>query len=148
LKRQYAARIDIKIGLEAEYYPARLDQLKALCARHDLDYLVLGNHFHTLEGYGRYYGGYADTQHLFEHYIEDTRGALASGLYSLYAHPDLFVRSLKSWTKDAEACAITILQLAKDYGIPVEYNLGGSSFRRRRDDLSLRTVLEVSGPNR
>ena len=128
LKRQYAARLDLKIGLEAEYYPERLDQLKALCARHDLDYLVLGNHFHTLEAYGRYYGGYADLEHLFEHYIADTQGALASGLYSLYAHPDLFVRSLKSWTKEAEACARTILQMAKDHHIPVEYNLGGLRF--------------------
>ena len=128
LKRQYAARIEVKIGLEAEYYPERLNELKALCARYDLDYLVLGNHFHTLEAYGRYYGGYADQAHLFEHYLSDTTGALSSGLYSLYAHPDLFVRSLKSWTKEAEACAITLLNAAKQYNIPVEYNLGGLRF--------------------
>lgn len=128
LKRQYAARIDVKIGLEAEYYPERLEQLKALCAHYDLDYLVLGNHFHTLEAYGQYYGGYADKEHLFEHYLADTIGALSSGLYSLYAHPDIFVRSLKSWTPEAEACAIEVLKAAKHDNIPVEYNLGGLRF--------------------
>lgn len=128
LKRQYAARIDIKLGLEAEYYPERLAQLKALCARHDLDYLVLGNHFHILEAYGRYYGGYADKEHLFEHYVADMVGALSSGLYSLVAHPDLFVRSLRSWSDDAEACSIAVLEAAKHYQIPIEYNLGGLRF--------------------
>jgi histidinol-phosphatase (PHP family) len=67
-------------------------------------------------------------EHLFEHYIADTQGALSSGLYSLYAHPDIFVRFLKSWTKEAEACARTILETAKAHHIPVEYNLGGLRF--------------------
>ena len=125
LRRQYANRIKIYLGIEAEYYEGREDQLRAMIKEYDLDYVVFGNHFHLFETAGRYYGHYADTEHLFRDYESDTIKALESGLYDCFAHPDLFCRSLKEWSPEASAMSRRILQKAKDLNIPVEYNLGG-----------------------
>lgn len=125
LKRQYANRIKIHLGIEAEYYEGRQDQLKALIEQYDLDYVILGNHFHLFETAGRYYGHYADMEALFRDYESDSIKALESGLYDAFAHPDIFCKSLTEWSKAAEDMSRRILQKAKDLDIPVEYNLGG-----------------------
>lgn len=125
LKRQYANRIKIHLGIEAEYYEGRQDQLKALIEEYDLDYVILGNHFHLFETAGRYYGHYGDPDALCKDYESDTMKALESGIYDAFAHPDIFCKSLTVWTKEAEDMSRRILQKAKDLNIPVEYNLGG-----------------------
>lgn len=125
LQRQYANKIKINIGLEAEYYPDRMDYMKKLLEETPLDYLVFGNHFHLLEVRGRYYGNYSDTSHLVEHYKEDSINGLKTGLYKIFAHPDLFVRSINQWTDEIEQMSREIIQCAKDMKVVLEYNLGG-----------------------
>ena len=68
LGRQYGGKIDILLGLEAEYYPERIDYLKNLVKETPLDYLVLGNHFNTYESYGTYFGSYKDESRVIEDY--------------------------------------------------------------------------------
>lgn len=125
LQRQYANKIKINIGLEAEYYPDRMDYMKKLLEETPLDYLVFGNHFHLLEVRGRYYGNYSDTSHLVEHYKEDSINGLKTGLYKIFAHPDLFVRSINQWTDEIEQMSREIIQCAKEMKVVLEYNLGG-----------------------
>ena len=45
LREEYKDKIDIKIGYEAEYYPALFDDFLKLITRFPLDYLILGQHF-------------------------------------------------------------------------------------------------------
>ena len=45
LRREYAGKIEIAIGLEAEYYPKYFDRLLDLIRPFQLDYLILGQHF-------------------------------------------------------------------------------------------------------
>ncbi len=125
LRRQYANRIKIYCGIEAEYYEDRLDQLRALIDEYQLDYVILGNHFHNFEKNERYYGHYSDRLNLLRDYETDSIKALESGLYDCFAHPDIFCRSLETWTPEAQAMSERILRKAKDLNIPVEYNLGG-----------------------
>jgi histidinol-phosphatase (PHP family) len=125
LRRQYANRIKIYLGVEAEYYEGREDQLRAMIEAYDLDYVLLGNHFHLFETPGRYYGHYNDQEHLCRDYESDTIKALDSGLYDCFAHPDIFCRSLDNWSTEAQAMSRRILLKAKALNIPVEYKLGG-----------------------
>jgi len=150
LKRQYANRIKIYLGIEAEYYDGREDQLKDLIEKYDLEYVILGNHFHRFETQARYYGHYADMEHLFTDYEHDTMMALESGLYDGFAHPDIFCKALSVWTPEAEAMSRRILLKAKELNIPVEYNLGG--IRNRYTKMSYpyprfwELVAEIGGP--
>lgn len=125
LQRQYANKIKINIGLEVEYYPDRMDYMKKLYEETPLDYLVFGNHFHLLEVRGRYYGNYTDTSNLIQHYKEDSINGLKTGLFKIFVHPDLFVRSINEWTKEIEEMCREIIVCAKEMNVILEYNLGG-----------------------
>ena len=134
LKRQYANRIKIHLGIEAEFYEDRLDQLHELIQANKLEYVLLGNHFHTYESQSRFYGHYEDMANLYKDYEHDSITALESGLYDCFVHPDVFCRSLPKWTPEAHELSEKILLKAKELDIPVEYNLAG--IRNRRSEMT------------
>jgi len=125
LQRQYSGKIKIYVGLESEYYPERMGFMKQLVENTPLDYLVFGNHFNHHETNGSYFGHYADQANLLKDYERLSIEGLQSGLFSLFAHPDLFVKSLEHWDEDAIQMSRRILEVAKACKVPVEYNLGG-----------------------
>jgi len=125
LQRQYANKIKINLGLEAEYYADRMDFMKKMLEETPLDYLVFGNHFHNLEARGHYYGNYSDTHNLVQHYKEDSLAGLKTGLFRIFAHPDLFVRSINKWTDEIDQMCREIILCAKEMNVVLEYNLGG-----------------------
>ena len=45
LKEKYAGTIDIRLGLEVEYYPDRMADLLKLIAPYDIEYFILGQHW-------------------------------------------------------------------------------------------------------
>ena len=105
LRKEYAGRIDLYIGLEAEYYPRYFDRLMKLIAPFHLDYLILGQHF-----------------------IGKTIEALETGRFSCFAHPDIF-----NFTGDARIYRKWYEKLcvrAKELGIPLEMNMLGFSTGR------------------
>lgn len=131
LKRQYSARIQILCGLEAEYYPERIEYLKDLVEKYQLDYLILGNHFRLFESRGTYFGSYADENKVIQDYTELSIQALRSGLYKIFAHPDVFLRSLSSFSEEAIAASRLICEVAKEEGVVMEYNLRGIGYKRK-----------------
>ena len=52
LKEEYADRIEIRIGLECEYFPQYMDWLRGI--KPQVDYLILGNHFGLTDEHGRW----------------------------------------------------------------------------------------------
>lgn len=125
LKEEYKNQITIKIGLECEYFADRMEWLKATMQEYELDLVILGNHFHEYEAHARFYSTYQDKNNLLEHYVSDSLAAIDSGVYALFAHPDIFVRSLSAWDDDAKNASRVILEACKKAGLPIEYNLGG-----------------------
>ena len=50
LRKKYHDRIDIRIGLECEYFPQYIHWLKEQIKKYQLDYIIFGNHhYHTDE---------------------------------------------------------------------------------------------------
>jgi histidinol-phosphatase (PHP family) len=125
LKGMYADQIDIKLGVEAEYYRDRLDWLVDLKDKHQLDILVFGNHFRGFESSATYYGSYKDRTNIYKHYVQDAIDGMATGLYTIFAHPDLFFRSINQVNSLALEAAQEICDAANHYGVVLEYNLGG-----------------------
>lgn len=125
LKEEYKDEIKIYLGLEAEYYPERIDWLKQL--REDsLDYLVLGNHYHNYTAMDTYYGGfYNDKDKMMTWYLDDSYEALKSGLYDIFAHPDLFLCNYDHIDKTADDALEKLCLWSKEFNVPLEYNLAG-----------------------
>lgn len=124
LKKKYLDQIDIFLGLECEYFPEYYPWLKEIVAAYNMDYLILGNHYHLREQQGIYYGDVTDKEMLYE-YLRTTTAAVESGLFSIIAHPDMIFRNYPVFDEACEEVAHGICQLAEQDGIHLEYNLLG-----------------------
>lgn len=92
LREKYADKLHIRIGLEAEYFPAYLGWLREEMERLDIEYLILGCHYDTTDeqdARASRFGGSTSTAH-GRRYAEQVVEALETGLYRYLAHPDLF----------------------------------------------------------
>lgn len=125
LKKKYEDKIEIKLGLEAEYFEDRIDWLKRMKELFEMDLLIFGNHFHKTIAYGTYYAFYNNTQQVLDHYRNDSLAGLKTGLFSIFAHPDIFARSIRVWDDKAEDMSREIINCAKNQGVLLEFNLGG-----------------------
>ena len=89
LREKYHDRIDIRIGLECEYFPQYIHWLKEQTKKYQLDYIIFGNHhYHTDEKFP-YFGHHTDSRDMLELYEESAIEGMESGLFSCLAHPDV-----------------------------------------------------------
>ncbi len=129
LKDKYADQIKILIGLEAEYFEARMGDLESLVQEYDLDLLVLGNHFHIRDSNDTYFGNYKDFKLLYDHYLEDSIKAMRSGMYKIFAHPDLFLKTVNIINDRTKVLINSLCDVALETNTIMEYNLGGKRYR-------------------
>ena len=129
LREEYRDRIKIHIGLEVEYYPLVFPDLLKLIAPYPVDYLILGQHFLGNEFDGKSHCSEpSDSEERLAAYATQVSEALETGVFSYFAHPDMF-----NFTgDDATFCRhmMPVLRIAKRMNIPVEYNLLGLADRR------------------
>jgi len=85
-------RLDLALGIEADFFPGGEAELRELLARHDWDYVIGSVHF--LNGWGfdnpetkDEFDG-MDPLATYARYYELLRQASISGLFNLIAHPD------------------------------------------------------------
>ena len=69
--------------------------------------------------------------------------ALKTGLYQIFAHPDIFVRTLSNWTQEAQDATREICEVAKECGVVLEYNLGGVRNKRKEFDYPFTPFWEI-----
>ena len=119
-------QLTILAGLECEYVPEFAEfQRDCFLGEFSLDYLMGAAHSYWYQGeYKGIYGQVLNAAQLqaYADYLVDT---MASGLYSVLAHPDLFAMAIWQWDQAAEACARKILEKAAHYRMPLEINAYG-----------------------
>ena len=126
LRKKYQDQIHIYLGFEAEYDPSFAEYYRFLFQEKHFDYLILGQHYFRDEKHLCYYGNLPTKGEATRRYVMDCVHALESGLYSYFAHPDLFMCWEEEWSSRCEEAAVTLLSKAKELGIPVEINMGRS----------------------
>ncbi len=89
LRDEYADRIDIRTGLEVEFFPAYFDELMKELDKRDIEYLILGQHCVPDEEYGFYAGSATDSEEQLSEYVDLVIEALGTGKFMYLAHPDL-----------------------------------------------------------
>ncbi len=123
LRRTYEDRIQIPLGLELEYYPSLLPELLAVLRDQPIEYLLLGQHYLGNE-IGEHYNGKAtDDTDLLKRYCYQSMDAMNTGLFTYFAHPDLF-----HYTGDPGEYKKYMRQLCKEANacrMPLEFNLLG-----------------------
>ena len=125
LKREYAGQIDIRIGVEAEYYPKYFDALLHLLRQYPCEYMLMGQHYIDNELDGTYSGRISTEESQLHQYVSQSLEGLSTGKFTYFAHPDL-----PDWQGDRGIYAREMTRLcrgAKDLGIPLELNFAGMS---------------------
>ncbi len=124
LRQEYADRITIHIGFEAEYYPAFFDAFLDHVRAHGCEYLILGQHFLDNEITRESSGAAATADESFlARYTDQVIAGMKTGVFTYVAHPDLV-----NWCGDLEVYrkhAARLCQAAKEMDIPLEINLLG-----------------------
>jgi histidinol-phosphatase (PHP family) len=127
LKGKYRKKIDIRIGLEAEYMPLLHESDLQMYRAAGVEYLILGQHSvgnESFEGIQDSFTATCDADALVRHTDQCIEG-LRTGHYSCIAHPDVFhyVGDDSLLIKQYER----LLGAAIDADVPVELNLLGLS---------------------
>lgn len=123
LREEYKGKIDIKIGYEAEYYPAFFEDFLKLITRYEVEYLILGQHFIENEMTHKYSGATTDDEDYLAAYVNQTCEAMRTGLFTYFAHPDLV-----NYTGDTaiyDRHYTRLIECAIDTKTPLEINLLG-----------------------
>ena len=143
LAAEYSGRMEILLGVEAEYYPKYFDRLLELLRGAGVRYMILGQHFIGNEGDGEpSCPRPTEDESRLERYVKQTIEALETGRFSCFAHPDIF-----NYTGDAKIYRKWYEKLclrAKELSIPLEMNmLGFSTGRHYPSEAFFRIVWEV-----
>ena len=123
LAAEYRGRLEILLGVEAEYYPKYFPRLLELLRENGVQYMILGQHFLGNEVDGRYCGIPSSDPAALAQYAAQSCEALETGLFTCFAHPDLF-----RFTGDEAVYAREMRRLCRtalQTGTPLEINLLG-----------------------
>jgi len=132
----YAGRLDIRIGLEADWIPGRVDDLKHILGTHPFDY-VLGS-VHYILGrsiFARTRWDNEDASDIYTAYYEELCRAAGSGLFDILSH----LTAVEAYGPPiAPALAGSLYPMVadaiKESGCVVELNTSGYRKRPHGDD--------------
>lgn len=123
VRAEYAGRMEIFLGVEAEFYPQYFAELLPALRDQGVEYMILGQHFlyNEVENVGSI-GPTAD-EVLLRQYCNQTIDAMHTGLFTYFAHPDLmhFVGEPHIYRREIQR----LCRAAKACDIPLEINLLG-----------------------
>lgn len=122
---RYRSELTVLTGGECEYVKEDHAWYEdVLLGEYQLDYLLGAPHWIPTEGTWKGYTYLDDVRGLidFASYCMD---AISSGLFSYFAHPDVFMVGYKTWDENARACALDIMDAALEYRLPIELNTYG-----------------------
>ena len=128
LREEYKGKIDIKIGYEAEYYPALFERMLKLITSYECDYIIMGQHFMENEVTRKYSGRTVDDEAYLKQYVDQVCEGMKTGLFTYIAHPDLMNFVGEEAVFDREYGRL--IACASDLGLPLEINLLGVRDRR------------------
>lgn len=123
LKEKYKDQIEIKIGLECEYFPRYFDWLKTVKPK--LDYLILGVHCADHDEHLTHYYARSTKEAQVAEYTRCALAGMESGLFAYLAHPDLCFGDYPAYDDVCRELVHSICTKAKELDMPLEYNLYG-----------------------
>lgn len=90
LAKVYAGRIDIRLGVEAEYYPASFPRLVEELKDHGVEYMILGQHWLGNEANEPCCYVKTADEALLKRYCDQVIEGIETGYFTYLAHPDIF----------------------------------------------------------
>jgi len=141
LAEKYRNRITIYCGFEAESFPEFFPYYQELLNNGVLDYLILGNHCamgpnHSIQ---TRFSHVTTPQQLYL-YKDLAVQAMATKMFSVFAHPDYFMAGKETFDLDCRKVSKAIIEAAIAYDVPLEVNVGGIRDGKHRIGSGLRWI--------
>lgn len=123
LQEQFKGRLEIPLGVEAEYYPLTWGELLPRLQDAGMEYMLLGQHWVKNEFDGPYCCTPTEDKNTLTHYCDQVISAMETGKFTYCAHPDVlnFIGDHKAY----ESQMRRICKASKDTSTPLEINLVG-----------------------
>ena len=128
LRREYADRLQILLGLEVEYYPAIFGRLLEVLRDTPVEYMILGQHWNCNEFDAPYNGKPTENEGQLAQYCNQVIDAMYTGLFTYLAHPDLI--HFTGQRRVYETHMRRLCQAAKACSMPLELNFLGMGENR------------------
>ena len=129
VRKQYAGKIAILLGAEAEFYPKYFADTVNMLKDQSIEYLILGQHmlYNEVEGIGT--AGPTTDVSLLRQYCDQVIDGMYTGKFSYFAHPDImnFVGAPEDYRQQMSR----ICRAAKACRMPLEINLLGLQLQRQ-----------------
>ncbi len=126
-KNDYEKKIKVYKGLEVEYVKDKMPLYKELLKK--LDYLIMGQHI-VIKDNVHYMTYYLEDKELQELYKDQVIDGMKTGLFKIFAHPDLFLYKLQEWNEFTEKLTREIVEASIKYNVLLEVNANG--MRRKK----------------
>lgn len=123
LRRRYEGKLQIHLGVEAEFYPRFFPETLAHLRDTPMEYMILGQHFIGNEVGDHYCGWVSGDRDSLNRYCHQVCEAMETGLFTYFAHPGLF--HYTGPDRDYLEAFRPVVRTAKDCGVPLEFNLLG-----------------------
>ncbi|MBO6010772.1 MAG: histidinol-phosphatase [Oscillospiraceae bacterium] len=121
--KEYEGRMEMHLGVEAEYYPKYFSRLVDMLREHEVEYMILGQHFLENEVDAPYCGRPWSDAAVLERYVAQSIEALQTRLFTYFAHPDLI--NFPGQDDVYEREIRKLCRAAYDTGTPLEIHLLG-----------------------
>lgn len=143
LRGEYGGRLEVRIGLEAEYFPRLFSRLLELARGAGVEYLILGQHFLDDDCDGGYTAMPTADRQFLDRYVSQSIEGLQTGCFTYFAHPDVihFTGGKAEYDRQMRR----LCRAAKDCGVPLEINLLGLREGRHYPDLRFWRVAAEEG---
>jgi histidinol-phosphatase (PHP family) len=126
-REKFAGRVDVRLGLESDFYPGVESWLEKLHARAPLHHVLGSVHTQVPDYRARYFrGDWFDYQ---QTYFEHLAQAAETGLYDTLAHPDLVKNEApREWRLSRiEPYILRSLDRIAKTGVAMELNTSGAN---------------------
>lgn len=124
LAEKYGNDMEIRLGLEMEYYPGSFSQMLGTAVQAGMEYLILGQHFLEDESQApESTAGETASAKRLRTYVSRVTEAVKSGCFTYIAHPDIFRFCGEPALYLEEMRRICVA--SREYGVPLEINFLG-----------------------
>ncbi len=129
VRTQFKGRLEIRIGIEADFIPGYEAKTKAMLEAYPYDYVIGSVHFIKDWGFDnpeeREKWSEHDVNAVYRDYHELLRASAQTGFYNIIAHPDLVKKFGNRATVDMTVEIEKTAQIFKKSGVAVEINTSG-----------------------
>jgi histidinol-phosphatase (PHP family) len=129
LRNRFRERIEVRLGIEADYYPGTLGEVERMLEAHPFDYVIGSVHilgdwiFDDPRQEERYDD--VDIDEFYVAYLEAEKEMVATGLYDIVGHADLVKKFDRRASIDLTPYYRDLLSEMKRMGVCFEVNTAG-----------------------